>query len=212
MTHLSSDDFDRRLQQLAVEAQTHPLHSRQRQQVLDRLVKLIMQFGHITHPQRGLWTSDVYEDFYNEALQKTWLYIFHNIENYRLEHSVMAWVNNLMKHHFNAVVREYRNLRMIPTLSLDELEWRLSSDEDTLNDSKMLLQFLEEDPEHLFRTAHIRSRPDVTFQFLALARTVEDKSWDELSQSLGISPQTLCSFFNRQLRNFNPYFYKHLQQ
>jgi DNA-directed RNA polymerase specialized sigma24 family protein len=207
MTHLSSDDFDRRLQQLAVEAQKHPPKSRQRQQALNRLVHLIMQSGQMRHP-----TPDGCEDFYNEALQKTWLYIFQHIENYKPEHPVMAWFNYLIKQNRIAVVREYRNSRMETILSLDELEWRFATPEETLDEAKMLRQLLEEDPEHLFRTAHIRSRPDVTFQFLALARTVEDKSWDELSQSLGISPQTLCSFFNRQLRNFNPYFYKYLQQ
>ncbi len=206
------EDFDRRLQQFALEAQKHPPKSRQRQRALNELVHLIMQFGQIAHPQRGLWTPDVYEDLYNETLQKTWLYIFHNIEKYRSEHAVMAWVNNLMKHHFNDVVREYKNRRMVPILSLSELEYRFTSNEETLDDAKMLQQFLEEDPENLFRTAHIRGRPDVTFQFLALARFVEDRSWDELSQSLRISPQTLCSFFKRKLRNFQSYFDKYLQQ
>jgi DNA-directed RNA polymerase specialized sigma24 family protein len=207
MTHLSSDDFDRRLQQLALEAQKHPPKSRQRQQALNRLVHLIMQSGQMRHR-----TPDGCEDLYNEAFQKTWLYIFQHIENYKPERPVMAWVNYLIKQNIRAVVREYRNPRMETILSLDELEWRFATPEETLDEAKMLRQLLEEDPEHLFRTAHIRSRPDVTFQFLALARIVEDKSWDELSQSFGISPQTLCSFFKRNLRNFNPYFYKYLQQ
>lgn len=205
------DDFNQRLQQLAQKAQNHPPLSRQRQKALNKMIDEILQSDQLSHPQQGLWHPNIYEDLYNEALQKTWLYICEKIENYRSEKPVMAWVNNLLNFQFIAVVKEYNNRRVVPLVYLDELDI-IQPQEEALSDAHMLQQFLEEDPENLLKSEHITGRPDVTFQILAWARIVEDQSWDDLSTRLGISIQTLCSFFNRKLRNLMPYFHRYLQE
>lgn len=207
----SNDDFNRQLQHLVLEAQRHSPQSDQRQLALNHLIDQIWRSGQLGHPQAGLWSPDVYEDLYNEALQRTLLEICQKIEGYNHQHPVMAWVNFLLKCHFSAVAKDHRNRKIVP-LSLDELDWLIADESTSDNEAEYLREFLEEDPEHHLKTAHIKNHPTVTFQFLALARSVHDQSWEQLSAELGISVQTLCSFFNRQLRKLKPYFYRYLQE
>lgn len=205
------DEIDRRMQQFAIEAQQHPPQSSQRQQALNQLINEILQSNLLSHPQSGTWPPSVYQDLYNEARQRTLLDICQKIANYRPENPVIAWVNTMLKYNFIAVVNEQRGGRIIYLPSLDELDASISLD-TPVEDSQMLRQFLEEDPENLLKAEFIRGRPEITFQVLALARYVEEKSWDKLSKDLDIPVQTLCSFFNRKLRNFMSYFHRYLQE
>lgn len=75
----------------------------------------------------------------------------------------------------------------------------------------MLQQFLEEDPENLFQSEHIKGHPDATFQVLVTAKFVEDQTWEQMSQNLGIPIPTLSAFVTRRLHKFKPYFQKYLQ-
>ncbi len=218
----SGGDFDERLQQLAIEAKQQPPLSPQRQLLLNRLVNKILQSNRLSHPQRGFWSwsPSLYEDLYNEALQKTLLEICQNIDNYNSEHPVMAWVNCLLKNRFRDVVKKYRNqgITNIPqsnpnatVISLSELEYSLISEEPTMTESQVLGRFLEDDPENLLKNEHIRGHPQASFQYIAIARFVEEKTWEEISAELNdISIQTLYSFFHRQLHKLMPYFQKYL--
>lgn len=215
------------LQQLALEAQKYSPRHPQRQSALTQLVNLIQSSNQLGHPQCPSFLSHAYEDIYNEALQRTLLHVCQKIENYRPKHPVMAWVNYLLNYHVKAVINEYyhQGVTYIPTnrndrdrsvvLSVDSLEeFLLESDRsnDSYQEEALLLRkFLEEDPENFLGTTHIRGRPDITFQRLAWRKYVEDRSWGDLSQEFGISTQTLCSFFNRNLRKFKLYFDRHLQ-
>ena len=213
-------DFDERLQQLAIEAKQQPPLSPQRQLLLNRLVNKILQSNRLSHPQRGSWSRSLYEDLYNEALQKTLLEICQRIDNYNPDHAVMAWVNYLLKKRFSDVVRRYFNhgITHVPqsnpnarVISLSELEYSLISEEPTMTESQLLGRFLEDDPENLLKNEHIRGHPQASFQYIAIARFVEEKTWEEISAELNdISIQTLYSFFNRQLRKLMPYFQKYL--
>src|SRR4028118_1585229 len=218
---LSGDKFDERLQQLAIEAKQHPPLSPQRQLALNRLVNKILQAESLSYPQKGSWSPNLYEDLYNEALQKTSLEICQRIDSYNPEHAVMAWVNYLLNKRFHDVVERYlnqglTNIRQSKTkervISLNELEDSLISEEPTLSDFQLLQQFLEEDPEELLRNEHIRGHSQASFQYIAIARLVQEKTWEEISAELNhISIQTLCSFFHRRLRKLMPYFQKYLQ-
>lgn len=212
VAHPSDDDaFNKQLQELAQTAQQFPPQSQQRQVALHDLIDQIWRSGQLGHPQSGLWSPDVYEDLHNEALQRTLLDVCQKIETYNPAHPVMAWVNFLLKCHFSSVAKEYRNWKIAP-LSLDDLDWLIADESTPDEDVECLRNFLETDPEHHLKTVHIKNHPTVTFQFLALARSVHDQSWEQLSAELGISVQTLCSFFNRQLRKLTPYFYRYLQE
>jgi hypothetical protein len=181
-----------------------------------------LQSHHLSHPQRGSWPPSLYEDLYNEALQKTLIEICQKIDKYNPEHPVMAWVNYLLKKRFSDVVKKYLNqgITSVPpssnlkarVVSLGELEYNLISEEQAMTDSQLLVQFIEDDPENLFKNEHIIGYPQASFQYIALARFVEEKTWQEISTELnGTSIQTLSSFFNRQLRKLMPYFQKYLQ-
>lgn len=206
----SLDEFNYQLQKLALEAVQHPAQSRQRQIALNHLIKQICRSDQLGYPQSAYWTSNVYEDLYNEALQRTLEEVVRKIDGYNPAHPVMAWVNFLLKCHFRAVARDYLN-RRINFVSLDDLDL-LITDESKSSVVEHLRQFLEEDPENYLKMVHIKGHPEVTFQSLALARCVEDQSWEKLSAELGIPIQTLCSFFNRQLRKLTPYFQRCLQE
>ncbi|MCU0537811.1 MAG: hypothetical protein MUD14_28320, partial [Hydrococcus sp. Prado102] len=130
----------------------------------------------------------------------------------------MAWVNFLLNKHFINVVNERKKqgITSISTektyiLSLDELDRALPMKESFSN-AQLLRQFLEDDPENLLNNERLRERPEVTFQFLALAKFVEDRTWDDIATKLGISLQTLSSFFDRRLQKLMPYFKKYLQE
>ncbi|KAM3113978.1 hypothetical protein [Phormidesmis sp. 146-33] len=217
-----NDDLDQRLQQQAKEAQQHPSKSSQRQIALNRLVNEILKSGRLGHPQRHLWSASLYEDLYNEALQKTLIETCQKIDSYNPDHPVLAWVNFRLNFQFIDVVNDYRKqgITQIPKSdkteqiaylpSLDDLD-NLVSPEETLSASQLLQQFLEDDPDNLLQKQRLRERPEVTFQSLAWARFVEGQTWLEIAISLNVSVQTLCSFFNRQLKDLMPYFRKYLK-
>lgn len=217
----SGDAFDQQVQQLAIAAKQHPALSPQRQLALNRLVNAILQADSLSHPQRGSWSPNLYEDLYHEALQKTLLEICQKIDHYNPRHPVMAWVNYLLNKRFQDVVERYLNQGMTNirqsnpqtrVISLNELEDCLISEEKTWSDFQLLQNFLEDDPENLLQHEHIRGYPLATFQYIAIARMVEEKTWEQISTELNnISIQTICSFFHRRLRKLMPYFQKYLQ-
>lgn len=213
----ASDDIDRQLLELAVQAQKYPHRSEQRQLALNSLVQRIWKSNRLGHPQKGAWTPTLYEDIYNEALQETLLNICQKIDNYNSDYPVMAWVNFILDKRFIAVVNGHKRqgITNIPRdeclPSFDDLDRDIPI-EASLSDDQLLQQFLEDDPENLLKNERLREHPDVTFQFLALERLVKDRAWAEIADDLSISIQTLCSFFNRGLRKLMPYFHKYLYE
>ena len=216
-----NEDFERELQNLALEAQQHPLLSSQRQLALSVLVNKICHSPNLAHPQRQLWSPNLYEDLYNEALQKTLLETCQKIDSYNPQYPVMAWVNFRFNKQFNSVVgdRYKQGVTYISKeerkkfcfASIDDLERDIPVTE-TISEAKLLRQFLEEDPENRLRSEHIKGRPEITFQFLALAKFVEDRTWTEIATNYKIPVKTICSFFTRRLQKLMPYFQKYLQE
>lgn len=205
------DEWDQILQQLVFEAQRHPERSVPRQLALTRLMEGIMKFNRhrLGHPQKGNWPPNLYEDFRNEALNRTELEICEKIERYKPEHPVMAWVNFCLRIHFIRVVEEYYKHSALP--SLDELEQDIPVD-DTPSEAQLLREFLYEDPDGLLQAKRLRERPEVTFQFLAIEIHVKDRTLNAIAEDLGISYHTLYSFFfERSLPKLKPHFCKYLQ-
>jgi DNA-directed RNA polymerase specialized sigma24 family protein len=212
-------DLSALLQQLAWEAKQHPSQSPERKQALSLLVKGILKSRHLGHPQKGRWTAKLYEELYNEALQKTLMEICQKIDKYNSAHPVMAWVNFCLKTHFIAVVHDYKRvgITQMPKSeymnhlpSIDELERDIPTEDPCLSD-RSFQEFLQKDPENLLQRERLQNRPDVTFKKLALAKFVDDLSWTEIAAELDIPIQTLCSFFDRKLQKLMPYFQKYLQ-
>lgn len=216
-----SDNIHEKLKQLALEAQRHPPLNHNRQRALNQLAREIYQLKKINssllfHPQRGKWLQEIYDELYQEALQKTCIYVCQKIDNYKPEHPVMAWVNFTLKNRFSDIAKEYKN-RCISILSLDELDkyiiTKVSKEPPPeIPLAQQLREFLEEDPENLFKSDRMRNRPEVTFQFLAIAKFVEGKTWQEISEDLEIPMGSLAAFVTRRLQKLKPYFQKYLQE
>jgi len=207
-------DIDLRLQQLVKQAQQHPPLSRQRQIALNKLINEIQQSNRLFQPQKNNWNPQTYEDIYNEALSKTLLEICQRLDEYKEEYAVMAWVNQRLKQRFIDVVRQYYQQKKVTEIieKIPYLTPENPSPLDILTDeSKMLKQFLETDPENHLKTTFIKGNPAATFQVLAIAKFVEDQTWEEISLRFGIPVQTLASFVNRNLHKLLPYFRKYLQ-
>ncbi|NJL19829.1 MAG: sigma-70 family RNA polymerase sigma factor [Leptolyngbyaceae cyanobacterium SM1_3_5] len=211
--------FAEQLRQHVEEARAHPPRSLQRQKLLNQIVQEIFNSGRLGHPQQALWPPDLYEDLYNEALQKTLIEICQKIDKYNSEYPVMAWVNFRLNYQFVAVVQDYQRQgitqlpkgnKMAP-VRLPSLENLPIAIPNSTEDAPQLQQFLRQDPEGLLQKQRLRDRPDVTFQMLAIAKFIEGKSWPQIAAELEVSAQTLCSFFNRQLRDLIPYFKKYLE-
>lgn len=218
---LSNEDSELQLQQLAIEIQQHLPLSDRRQLLLSILVNKIWHSSNLVRPQKNLWFPDLYEDLFNEALQKTMLEICQKIDEYKSEHSVMAWINFYLNRQFERVVSDrYRQgVTYLPIAerttfslySLDDLERDVPC-EEAIGEARLLRQFLEEDPENRLQVEYINGNGRVTFQFLALAKFVEDRTWTDIATDLEIPLQTLYSFFYRRLRELIPYFQKYLQE
>lgn len=209
-------DLNTRLRQLALTAQSHPPLSPERQLALSQLVDGIWTSGKIAHPQRGQWPTAVYRELHSEALQQTFLHICQKIELYRPEHPVMAWVNSLMGFKLLEAVKNTCRTQETVVPSLDDLNQRFLKQKSYLDDDgpseiQILRKLLREDPEGMMGQKSIRGRPEISFQYLAIARHIENKTWVQISAETDISLQTLCCFFNRTLRKLRPYFYKYLQ-
>lgn len=215
-----ADSVEQQMQQWVREICNHPPLSPERQRSLNRLVNAILQSGKLGHPQRHLWPANLYEDLYHEALQKTLMEICQKIDQYNSEYPVMAWVNFRLNCQLIEVVKDYQKQGIthmpktgigapiqLPSLEELLLNQTIEDEDETLR----ICQFLRQDPEGLLQKQRLRERPEITFQQLAIAKFIEGKSWPNIAANLGISPQTLCSFFNRQLKALIPYFKKYLE-
>ncbi|GAB1544736.1 hypothetical protein NUACC21_74120 [Scytonema sp. NUACC21] len=135
-------ELDRRLRLLAIEAQEKPPLSPQRQSVLAKLSREILQAPNLGHLERQSWSShkQLYENLYNEALQKASCEMCQKIDNYNPQNPVITWVDFILDRQFFNIVSKYFNqgmtflatpMRVVPLNELDTfiLE-RLISGED----------------------------------------------------------------------------------
>jgi DNA-directed RNA polymerase specialized sigma24 family protein len=60
-----------------------------------------------------------------------------------------------------------------------------------------------------FAAAHVKGRPDVTFQILVL-RGLYGTPYREMAEQTGVSVSTLSSFYQRRLAEFSPYIREYL--
>ena len=213
-------DYDDQLQELALQAQQFPAKSAQRQIALTKFIQALRQSGKITRPKSGSFPG-LYEDIYDEALQRLFMYICDRIETYDPKKGkVLQWVNFLLsRRFFNEASRDILptlprgvDARSVTCLSIDELE---RHDSTNFNPHLMptageeLREYIKNDPESLLRVMHVDKHPTVTFQFLLLKR-LEKCSWKSLSQELDIPLPTLNSFYQRSLRKLVPKFKEYL--
>lgn len=200
----STDELDRKLEELALAAQNSQARSLTRQLALTRLISRIQQSGKLVCRGRYHYPNDVY----TEALQETWLYISRKIENYKPEKGkVLAWANYILDKRFKDAIRRHNKNKL---KSLDEPIYLESGSEATLltlldtilhtqnqiDDWEELQDYLEEDSKGIFTQEHIKNHPEANFRAIALRR-LERHSWKDMSIEWGITISTLSSFYRR---------------
>jgi hypothetical protein len=205
--------LNQRLQQLVQEAQQHPLKSARQRLALNRLIQEILNSRQIAHPQRGAWPPDLYEDLYNEALQKTLMEMSRKINDYNPDFPVMAWVNQLMNWRFTDVAREFLKMGMtnvpkkheVPKVfSVEDLENQVSQKQE-YSEAQVLRELIEEDPDGFFKKEHVKNRSGASFQRISLM-VFDGKTWEQISQEFEIPLSTASSFYQRCSHKLIPYF------
>lgn len=193
---------DEELMMLAIEAQRHPPKSKERRMALTKLVEKILKSGRLCRPRSGEF-PEIYEDIYEEAIQKLMIYICEKIDQYKPEKSpVMRWVNFYMeKRFFNDAIREILGKSNVKLESIPD-ENNLEQPEKIPLLSELILDYIENDPEQLCQNLRHKMYPHLNFQSLAI-RILAREKWREISADLGIPISTLSSFYQRSIRELS---------
>lgn len=207
-------ELDASLKQLAVEAQQHPPQSKKRQLALTRLVMEIKRSGQLCRPYSGQF-SGVYQEIYDEACNRVFLYLCQNIDRYDPNKEVLQWVNFLLKKRFNDAIKSIVGDVSQPKRFVLNGEKRDRGEFSSAVESNPLLSeeiifWIQSDPDGLFQHTHVAGRPEANFQYLVLQR-LEGDSWQNLSEQLQISLKTLSCFHDRCLTKFAPKLKSYLQ-
>jgi DNA-directed RNA polymerase specialized sigma24 family protein len=213
------DDLNQRLEELALLAQSAPPKSGERRRALSQLLSVIQQSGRLGYPHRGKFKG-FYHEVRDLALQGLFIYICEHIHLYSPERAtVLAWANFLLsKRFFNEASREFMHTAPkgispdFKRLSIDDLNDEISDESFSQSPSSNhaeIRQLLQSDPENIFQITHVRNSKEASFQAIALSR-LEERSWQELSEELGVKVSTLSGFYQTCLDRFKPIFEKHL--
>lgn len=195
---------DAQLKKLALEAQQHPPDTELRQYALRELVQAIWLSKKLCRPHLGRFHPDFYELIYDEAVNKTLTYVCQNIDKYDPERGkdkrFMTWVNFRLDKLVIESPYELSHPQTQPFFSLADLE-NIPQPESCNPLPDELKDCLENDRDNVFKRQHIRNHPEANFQVIALA-TLAGKSWETISEELGIRVPTLSSFFRRCCQKF----------
>jgi hypothetical protein len=193
-----------RIYQLVLEACSHPPGSRERQQNLTKIIRLI---------DRHLWRESTI--YYEDALQKTWIYFCQNIcegktgQPYDPDRaSVITWLNNYLKRKLQDYYLETqkRQAKIVDNQlkSLDESKKKVDFIDNIPAKTQIfplledVRRWVETDPTKKLRRIYIENRPEITCQLLILRRLPPPTPWKIIAEELNISPKTLSSFYHRQ--------------
>jgi hypothetical protein len=206
------EKFADTLAQLVQEACEHPHGSKQRQKNLTQIIRLV---------SNKLWKENT--DYYEDALQETWVYFCHNIcegktaKPYNPDQaSLVTWLNNYLKWRLkDGYIKTLKKNQQTVSVRVDE-DNKIIDPVDSLPakpDSPSLVEEIEawvsKDPEHKLSQIHLDNYPQITCQLLILKRLPPETSWKTLAEQYGISPGTLSSFYQRKckplLREFSQF-------
>ncbi|MEM7064445.1 MAG: hypothetical protein AAF572_14945 [Cyanobacteria bacterium P01_B01_bin.77] len=196
------------LKGLALEAQSQPNPSPPRQHALLQLVEAIRACGRLARPHRAKFSPSFYPLLYEEAVNRTLVYVCQKIDTYDPNRGqaqkFMNWVNFRLDRMVIECRRQFSDRATQELPNLNDLE-RLSQPEPQSSLANDVRNYIAADPENVFKSTHIRKRPDANFQAIALARFA-DQSWDEISTQFEIKIPTLSSFFQRCCTKFSNQF------
>lgn len=198
----AGNQLDEHLKELAQQAQQHPQGTKERRIALTRLVNGIWRSRRLCHPYCGQFQS-VYEDIYDEAVQSLFFYLCkdNNIKKYDPERaSVMGWVNMLLTRRFfpEAIPKIVGRGNEI---HLENSDLELLESSEPISLFEQVRQCIEDDPDGIFRNAHIRGHPEANFRAIAIRR-YSGVHWKDISAEWGIEIKSLNTFYQRYLKKF----------
>ncbi|WP_414582279.1 hypothetical protein [Scytonema sp. PCC 10023] len=202
---------DARLQRLALIAQESKPQTEERDYALIELLEAIRLSGKLCRPHIRKIPAEFYQLIYEEAVNKTLLYICRNINNYDPNRgrtgSLMTWVNFRLDRVVIEVWGEF--LKSEKSLSSEDIG-NLPTPQEEPSLFEIIRECIEEDADKIFQRKQMRNRPDANFRAIALA-TMSGKSWEEISAQFGrIKVAALSNFFQRCCRHFAPKFREYL--
>ncbi len=122
MSQAPTNQFDREVARLIAESCQHPPGSFRRNSGLTKLIQAIVQSGKLWH---------TYDNFYEDALQQTWLYLCRNLceantgKQYEPEKSrVITWLNSYLKYRLLSFRQEIKQKADLMVQGLGKLECR----------------------------------------------------------------------------------------
>ncbi|NET58264.1 MAG: sigma-70 family RNA polymerase sigma factor [Symploca sp. SIO2E6] len=193
--------MDDELSEFACQICQFPPGSLQRRQGLNRLIQAIIKSG-------KLWWENT--PYYEDALQKTWLYLCRNLCQPKTgkqydpaRGTVTTWLDYYLKKRlkdFWIEEQEKKNRCVFPDgdNKYDPLDTvpspqRMPILEETRN-------WAETDSDGELRRTHIKGRPDLNCQVLILRRLPPQTAWKELAAEFNCPDSTLANFYIRQCR------------
>lgn len=199
-----------KLYQLVQTAKQHEKGSRERRRAIDELIRELKrspEFHRCRSIESGNHHPSLHAQVYEAAFQELSIYLYTNIEEYDpTKSSVMGWCCYLLYRRF--IPNEYQKLQRSQSRTLNgdissisDLE-NLEQPENTPDYGEILANYILSNP--VFKEARVRGNPNATFAAIFQMRAVEEKSWKEISQSLGISVSTLSSFYSRNANELVP--------
>lgn len=243
------NEIEKQIHQLALEIQQFSLYNTKndlkKRRKLRNLLGLITQSGKLEiFRQRLLYKYkyqlryNLFEDCYNDALQKTWLYIFSNLEKYDIEKcSFLNWFDRILEYRFIDTKNEYLKFRKVllnkerqkvSVLSLNQelndQEFNEASivityqdlikspyrDNQDLNKIEQFRKVIIDDPWHLFSDRYITNCPQASYQEITIQR-INNKTWKEIANHFNLRVSTVASFFSRSNFYFKPFIHEHLE-
>lgn len=155
---------------------------------------------------------------YNEAWKETLLYVWRNVHRYNPnEGLVMTWVNFKLQKEFEGAVKKYcqEQERKKGETSLDALLKNPNSGDEskeTLIDqllipeeglflSEQVYEYIEEDPNGVFKTTHVKNHPEANFQAVML-RYMRGEKISDIAIDFNIPRPTIDSLYKRGVKKF----------
>lgn len=197
------DEFEAELRELIAKTCKHENGSIQRQQGLTQIVRMLVKSD-------KLWKDN--SPFYEDALQKTWLYFCRNLceantgEQYDPKlSSVSTWLNAYLRRRLQDFWKQEQQ-KLTQTISMQVIEAEgtvdyvagLAAPPDVPPILEMTKNWAETDTDGELRQIHVQGHPKVNCQVLILQRLPPETSWEVLSEKYKISVSTLTSFYRRQ--------------
>ena len=205
--------LDRQLQELVEEIKHYsakdnsPSVRLKRRISLNKLINVIEASGRLS--KQTQWSGlPNYEDYYNEALQLTFIEICNSIDEYNSQYPVMAWVNRIFNWRFIDVVNkeQKRGITNVPKkqkksiiLSLDEINKEIHI-ENKISEIEEIKEIINRDPENYLINQHIKGNNHANLKVI-LILLLEGNKWKEISQELGVPITTASSFYQRRMHH-----------